>query len=188
MTVNEIIKKAIERLKKEGKQLTPDYYASAFCEEAKRAGILVEDCNQVDKFTHTLDAKMQAEIKQYRIRTTAELVRFLISKINRMQPTKCAEHLAAQTALNKRILQAVEVLHNQEATNLAKKTEIIISEQTPPEQLDHMRQSWVNFLTLYDNTFLQRLSPYGKIYENDELWTYFDQVLFDFLVSLINDF
>ncbi|MEA3373689.1 MAG: GGDEF domain-containing protein [Campylobacterota bacterium] len=167
MTVNQIIKKAIERLKNEGKLLTPDFYMQAFCEEAKRAGILVEDCNQVDKFLNTLDTKLQNEIKQYRIRTAQELVRFLISKINRMQPTKCAELLASQTTLSKRVLQAVELLHNTEASSLAKKTIILLDEQSTPEQIDHVRQAWVNFLTLYDDTFLQKLSPYGRVDSND---------------------
>jgi diguanylate cyclase (GGDEF)-like protein len=167
MTVNEIIKKAIERLKKDGRQLTPDFYAEAFCEEAKRAGILIEDCNQVDKFSHMLDNTLQNEIKQYRVRTATEMIRFLISKINRMQPTKCAELLMAQTALSKRILQAIEVLHNAEASALARKTLILLEEQTSPEQLEHVRQAWVNFLTIYDDTFLQALAPYGKIYDAD---------------------
>ncbi len=167
MTVNEIIKKAIERLKKEGKLLTPDFYAEAFCEEAKRAGILTEDCNQVDKFSHMLDQKLQNEIKQYRVRSASELIRFLISKINRMQPTKCAEMLTSQTALSKRILQVVQELHNAEASSLAKKTLILLEEQTSVEQLEHVRQAWVNFLTLYDDTFLQQLAPYGKIHPND---------------------
>ncbi len=167
MTVNQIIKKAIERLRNEGKLLTPDFYTEAFCEEAKRAGIIVEDCNQVDKFLHTLDNQLQNEIKQYRIRTAQELARFLISKINRMQPTKCAELLTAQTALSKRILQAVEVLHNAEASSLARKTILLLDEQATPEQINHVRQAWVNFLTLYDDTFLQKLSPYGRIDTDD---------------------
>ena len=40
MTVHQIIKRAVERLKLEGKLLTPDEYAEAFCLESKKAGIL----------------------------------------------------------------------------------------------------------------------------------------------------
>ncbi len=167
MTINEIIKRAIERLKREGKMLTPDFYAEAFCAEAKKAGILVEDCNQVDKYLNTLESHYQNEIKQYRIRTTQELIRFLISKLNRMQPSQCAELLHAQSTLSKRILQAVEVLHNAEATDLAKKTILAIDEQTSTEQLEHYRQAWINFLTLYDSSFLQRFAPYGSVDSGD---------------------
>ena len=167
MTVNQIIKKAIERLKNEGKLLTPDFYAEAFCKEAKIAGILVEDCSHVDKYLHTLDEKYQKEIKQYHLKTSQELIRFLISRINRMQPSQCSELLDAQTALNKRILQAVGALHNAEATSLANKTILAIEEHPSPERLEHYRQAWVNFLTMYDDTFLHQLSAYGKVDTRD---------------------
>jgi len=39
MTIQGIIKKATKRLELEGKLLTPDFYAEAFCKEAKKAGI-----------------------------------------------------------------------------------------------------------------------------------------------------
>jgi diguanylate cyclase (GGDEF)-like protein len=167
VTINQIIKKAIERLKNEGRQLTPDHYTEAFCEEAKRAGIVVEDCKHVDRFLPALDENIRNEIRQYRIRTTHELVRFLISKLNRMQPTRCAKLLNAHMALNKRVLRAVEMLHNKEAANLAVKTAKMSEAAASPEQLEHLRQAWINFLTLYDDTFLQRLSPLGKVDPGD---------------------
>jgi len=167
MTINQIIKKSIERLKNEGKILTPDFYAEAFCKEAQRAGILVEDCNQVDKFTQNLDKKVQAEVTQYRIKTTAELVRFLISKLNRANPTQCAELLDAQTNLSKRVLQSIEVLHNKEASTIARKSLDVIQNAQNVDSLEHLRQAWVNFLTIYDDTFLQKLSMFGKVDDKD---------------------
>jgi diguanylate cyclase (GGDEF)-like protein len=167
MTINEIIKKTVERLKREGRQLTPDHYAEAFCEEARRAGIIVEDCKQVDKFLHTLDENIQNEIKEYRLKTTQELVRFLISKLNRMKPSQSAQMLSAHGALIKRVLQAVEVLHNKEASALARKSIGLMENSTTPDQLEHLRQAWINFLTLYDDTYLEKLAPLGKIDRND---------------------
>ena len=167
MTINEIIKKSIERLKNEGKLLTPDFYAEAFCKEAKQAGILVEDCNQVEKFTRNLDKKVQNELTQYRIKTTAELVRFLISKLNRSNPTQCAELLVAQTTFSKRVLQSIEVLHNKEAAQLAHKSLDVIQNAQSVDSLEHLRQAWVNFLTIYDDTFLQKLSKYTSLDTKD---------------------
>jgi diguanylate cyclase len=167
VTVNQIIKKAIERLKADGHLLTPDHYAEAFCEEAKRAGIIVEDCKHIDRFLHTLDENLQNEVRQYRIRTLHELVRFLISKINRMKPSQCALQLNATMALNKRVLQVVEALHNKEASELAAKTLKMTESQASVDQLEHLRQAWVNFLTIYDDTFFEMLAPYGKIDRND---------------------
>jgi len=167
MTINEIIKKAIERLKSEGRQLTPDHYSEAFCEEARRAGIIVEDCNHVDKFLHTLDENIRNEIRQYRIKTAHELIRFLISKLNRMKPSLSAQLLTAHTALCKRVMMSVELLHNREATELARKSAKMIEEGASVEQLELLRQAWVNFITLYDDTFLQRLTPLGRIDRGD---------------------
>ena len=83
MTINGIIRKAIERLKDENKLLTPEYYSEAFCKEAKLAGMLIEECNQVDKYANTLNKEFQVELKQYRLKTTQELIRYLISKFTK---------------------------------------------------------------------------------------------------------
>ena len=165
--INQIIKKAVERLKNEGTLLTPEAYAEVFCEEAKRAGILVEDCDHVDKFMYTLDQKLQDEVKQYHIGTSQELIRFLISRINQMQPSRCAELLSAHIALGKRILQAIDLLHNSEASALAKKTIFLMDKQSTFQQLEHQRQAWIDFITLYDDAFLQKLASYGHINTND---------------------
>ena len=61
MTIQSIIKKAIKRLELEGKLLTPDFYAEAFCKEATKANMMTEDCNQITKFTKTLTL---SEIKE----------------------------------------------------------------------------------------------------------------------------
>ncbi len=167
MTVHQIIKKAVERLKEEGKLLTPDVYTEIFCQEAKKSGILVEDCSQVDKFLNLLDKDYQAEIKQYRVKTTQELVRFLISKINRMQPTQCAETLEALRNLSKRILQSVEVLHNAEASELSRKSIGILDKAHSASELEQLRQAWMNFLAIYDDTYLYKLSKIGKVYATD---------------------
>ncbi len=167
MSVHDIIKRAIERLQREGKLLTPEFYAEAFCVEAKQAGILIDDCNQVDRYTATLDKAYQKEIKQYRVKTTQELVRFLISKINRSNPTECSELLDASQKLLKRVLQSVEVLHNAEATTLAQKTLMALQVQNNPKELENLSKKWMDFLTLYDASFLNKLSDYGTVDRDD---------------------
>ena len=103
MTVQSIIKKSIKRLELEGKLLTPDFYAEAFCKEAVKAGMSVEDCSHVDKLSKTLNKEFQKELTHYRIKTIQELTRFLISKLNRTSPSQCAEALESQTIFTKRI-------------------------------------------------------------------------------------
>jgi len=168
MTVQSIIKKAIKRLELEGKVLTPDFYAEAFCIEAKKAGVDVEDCNQLGKFTKTLNKEFQKEITSYRIKTMNEFVRFIVSKLNRTNPSKCSEILESQTLFIKRVLQVVEVLHNKEAALLARKSIEILNSQPTASQIDQYRQLWINFITTYDDTFLQSLKPLGDV-DGDDL-------------------
>ncbi|MCD6191144.1 MAG: GGDEF domain-containing protein, partial [Sulfurimonas sp.] len=168
MTIQSIIKKAIKRLELEGKLLTPDFYGEAFCKEANKAGMSVEDCNHLDKFKTTLNKEFQKELTQYRVKTMNELVRFLISKINRTNPTQCADVLEAQSHLLKRVFQVIEVLHNKEASLLAKQSIDLLNNAPKSTQIDQFRQLWINFLTTYDDTFLEKLRVLGTV-ESDDL-------------------
>jgi len=87
MTIKVIINNAVKRLKLEGKLLTPDFYAEAFCKEAKKAGMNVTDCNHLDKYTKSLNPEFQKDLKNYNIKTQNEFVRFIVSKLNRTNPT-----------------------------------------------------------------------------------------------------
>ncbi|MDO8454763.1 MAG: diguanylate cyclase [Sulfurimonas sp.] len=163
MTIQSIIKNSIKRLELEGKLLTPDFYAEAFCKEAAKSGMKVEDCHPLDKFTQTLHKDFQKELTQYRITTMNELVRFLISKLNRTNQNHCAEMLDGQIQFTKRVLHVVEVLHNKEAAELAKKSIEMLAQTPTIAQLEQFRQLWINFITTYDDAFLQRLSSLGRV-------------------------
>jgi len=167
MTIQAIISSTIKRLKTEGKHLTPDVYAEAFCKEAKRAKMSVEDCSHVENFTKTLNKEFQKDLKNYRISTMSELVRFLIAKLNRTNSTQATDTIDAQNTLMKRILQVVSVLHNKEAAELAKSTIDMLEYGARVEQLDDFRQRWVNFITMYDDTFLEKLREFGDIDTKD---------------------
>ncbi len=167
MTVQGIIKRAMKRLELEGKILTPDAYAEAFCKEANKAGVQVEDCSHLQKMTQGLSKDLQKDLAAFRIKTINELVRFLSSKLSRTNPTKCADVLEAQTIFIKRILQVVEVLHNKEAAELAHKSLDLITNAPSASQIDQFRQLWVNFITTYDDTFLQKLNQLGTIDSDD---------------------
>jgi len=168
MTIQNIIKKAVKRLELEGKLLTPDFYAEAFCKESAKAGMSIEDCFHIKKFTDTLNKEFQSELKKYHIKTMSELARFLISKLNRTNPSHCSDLLESQTIFTRRVLQVVEVLHNKEATELAKKSLDLLSREASATEIDQYRQLWVNFITTYDDSFLQKLKTFGKI-DSDNL-------------------
>ncbi len=163
MQINKIIKQAVKRLEREGKILTPDFYAEAFCKETKLAGVQVDDCSHVGKLLEMLDPKFQKEIKNYRIQTLSELARFLIANINRTSETKCSEQLEAQFQLNKSILKAIELLHNQEARELAKKSLELLNVPATKTQVEYFKQLWDNFIGNYDDTFLYKLQALGDV-------------------------
>ena len=167
MTIQTIINNAIKRLKAENKLLTPDFYAEAFCKEAAKAKMTVEDCEHMKKYKDMLNKDLQKELKNYRLNTTHEFVRFLIFKLNRTNPTQCADMLESQTHLTKRILQVVTVLHNKEASELAQKTMDLLENAPKPDQLDQFRQRWVNFITTYDDTFLHKLKSVAEFDSTD---------------------
>ena len=167
MTINQIIKRAFERLKKEDKQLTPDFYMEAFCKEAKAAGIIVEDCNQVEKFTKKLDQSLQNELKQYRVKTLNELVTYFIAKLNRTNPAESTAQNTALNALLKRILQTIASMHNAQLSALSTKSIKDLELVTDAAQVEKIKDSWIDFLTSYDDSFLDLLRPYGKVNKND---------------------
>ncbi|MFA5461945.1 MAG: diguanylate cyclase, partial [Sulfurimonas sp.] len=167
MNIQTIIKLSIKRLEQEGKLLTPDAYAEAFCREATRAGYKVEDCTKLDKFKLMLNKDFQDELKKYHIKTISEFTHFLISKLNRTIPSHCSNLLESQTQFTKRVLQVIEILHNKEATNLSKKCIDLLSREPSPVDIDQYRQLWVNFITTYDDAFLQRLKLLGEVDSKD---------------------
>lgn len=167
MNIQAIIKKAVKRLEVEGKLLTPDFYAEAFCKEATKAGFSVEDCSKLDKFKSMLNKEFQEELKKYHIKTISELSHFLISKLNRTNPSHCSNLLETQTAFTKRVLQVIEILHNKEAAELARKSLDLLSREASIAEIEQFRQSWINFTTTYDDTFLQMLKSFGEIDSSD---------------------
>jgi len=162
MTIQTIIKKAIKRLELEGKLLTPDYYAEAFCKEAKIAKMNVEDCFNVEKLTTSLNPEFKKELNQYRIKTMAELIRFLVARLNRTNQSFCSNNLESQILFTKRVLQVVELLHNKEATDLAKLSFKMLSENPNTAIIDQFRQHWINFITSYDDSFLESIGIKDK--------------------------
>ncbi len=157
MTIQTIIKKAIKRLENESKLLTPEYYAEAFCKEASIAGMSIEDCSQIKKYSSSLNKEFQKELDKYRIKTMGEFIRFLVGKVNRTNQSVCSQSLEAQTLFTKRILQVVCELHNKEACDLAKKSINLLDSNPSVSQVEQFRQHWTNFITTYDNSFLKKI-------------------------------
>ncbi len=68
-TINEIIKESIETLRSENLNLTPDNYTKIFCNVARKRGVLVEDCQKIDKYTKKLNEQNQSDLKKFNVST-----------------------------------------------------------------------------------------------------------------------
>jgi diguanylate cyclase (GGDEF)-like protein len=167
MTIQSIIKKAVKRLELEGKTLTPEFYVEAFCKEAQKAGIVHEDCTQLEKYKKTLNKEFQAELKNYNIKTMAEMIRFLISRLNRTNSSHCAHMLESQSGLVKKILQAITSLHNKQASDLATNSLKLLNNDHSVTEIEQFKQLWTNFIASYDDAFLTKLNSIGSIDSKD---------------------
>ena len=82
MSISDVIKKAVLRLKNQNQLFTPDAYSEAFCKEAAIAGIEIKDCSHVDELAKTLSPDLEKELRKYRVANLKELSRFLIARLN----------------------------------------------------------------------------------------------------------
>ncbi len=167
MSLNDVIKKTITTMKNQGRPLTPQNYQEAFCKEAKKSGLVMEDCNQVDKFIQRLEKPLQKELKDYRIRNLDELFSYLTSKMNRMVPSAAQEELQSMIMLIKRMAQVAQMMHNKELTAIATHTLEHIEHISKASEIDYLREKWLDFLTTYDDSFLDRLGTIGEVVKED---------------------
>lgn len=161
MTINEIIKLSLERLRKKHLSLTPDNYSKIFCEVAKEKKIVVEDCQKIEKSLKKLDQNLQNDAKRYKITDVDELLSFYVALINRSNIAENQKTMKSFLLLAKRLLQAVTMLHNKKATDLAN-TSIRLLEGNPnPKTIEGVRDRWLEFISNYDESFLDDLGQYG---------------------------
>lgn len=84
MTNVELVKKVFERLRLEGRPITPDSFREAYCAEAKRVGMVTTDCHPLQKYGPRLDEKIRTQLNSYPVKNMDEFVQYLISQLNRL--------------------------------------------------------------------------------------------------------
>ena len=102
----DIAKKALSHFKQSGYVFTPDEYKKVFCQEAKRAKVIIQDCNKVAEYITKLDKKYQLIAKNYNIKNVDELIIFLINYLNREDAGKEKENL--ENEYNIRVAKILE--------------------------------------------------------------------------------
>ncbi len=166
-TINEIIKETLELIKAEHLNLTPDNYAKMFCKVAKQKGVIVEDCQKVDKYTKKLDASIVTDMKRFNISSVDELLSFLVAKLNRANEGDTLKMINALSVLSKRVLQAITLLHDAKATNLANASLERLDFHQNVQSIELVKEKWFDFISNYDDSYLKKLDAFGHVSRDD---------------------
>jgi diguanylate cyclase (GGDEF)-like protein len=165
--MNEIIKESLEKIRSEHMSLTPDNYAKIFCQIAKKRGVVVEDCQKIDKYISRLDAAFTQEAKRLNINTVEELLSFFVAKLNRLNPGDSLKLIQSLVLMNKRILQAIGLLHNKRARELANASLERLDSTQNIQSIELVKDKWFDFINEYDDSFLRKLDGFGPVNKDD---------------------
>ena len=166
-TINEIIRDSLEMIKAEHLNLTPDNYAKVFCKVAKQKGVIVEDCQKVDKYIKKLDANIVTDLKRFNVSSIDELLSFFVAKLNRANEGDASKMVNALVTLSKRVLQAISLLHDTKATNLANASLERLDFHQNLQSIDLVKEKWFDFISNYDDSYLKKLDAFGHIAKDD---------------------
>ncbi len=166
-TINEIIRESLEKIKREKLNLTPDNYAKIFCGVASKKGVIIEDCQKVEKFVKKLDEKNRSDLKNFKITSVDEFISFLIAKVKRANESDSTQIINSLVVLSRRALQAITLLHDKKARELANSSLSRLDFSQNTKTIDMIKDKWFEFLTSYDDSYLKELDAYGKINKDD---------------------
>ncbi len=166
-TINQIIKESIEALRRDNLNLTPDNYNKYFCEVAKKRGLILEDCRKIEKFSKKLNEHLQQDLKKFKVSTINELLSFLITKVNKANKNESEKIINSLVVMSKRILQATTLLHDKKARELANTTLSRLDFSQNSKAIDSIKDQWFDFVTGYDDSFLNQLDMYGYVDKGD---------------------
>jgi len=178
--INEIVKESFEKLKAEHLTFTPDNYNKTFCQVAKKNGVVVEDCQKVTKYIKKLDSKLATEAKRINVATLDQLLTFFVTRLNRSNSEQSEQLITSLVLLSKRTLQALSLLHNKKATTLANASLDRLEIKQDLESIETIRDKWFDFVSSYDDSFLEKLDKYGKINKEDV-----EKMVFD-IIDILN--
>jgi diguanylate cyclase (GGDEF)-like protein len=169
MTIKDIAKKALSHFKQSGYVFTPDEYKKVFCQEAKRAKVIIQDCNKVAEYITKLDKKYQLIAKNYNIKNVDELIIFLINYLNREDASKEKENLENLFIYTKRALDVIAVLPIIKSKTIAIKHLDFLKPHMEKEEFDKLRKEWFEFLSDFDSSTLKKGASIAGIKSEDAL-------------------
>jgi len=169
MTLKDISKKTLSHFKSKGYIFTPKEYEEVFCKMAKRAGVIVEDCNKIAKFIAKLDKKYQVIAKNYNIKNLDELIVFLINYLNRENADKEKNNLNQLFLYTKRVLDVIAILPFLESQKIALKHIDFLKPFLEDKEWEKLRSEWIEFLDSFNDLNIKKGASVAGIKSNDAL-------------------
>ena len=142
ISVNQIIREAIQTIKERGLILTPDNYAEVFCDIAKRNGVTLQDCQKLEKYIARLSDDFQDQLKQKNVRTVDELFAFMASRLNSPAMVDHSKLVGALATMSKRILQSISVLHDKNAKELSESSMDALNRRLDVATVEKIKDKW----------------------------------------------
>ncbi|MDD3468075.1 MAG: diguanylate cyclase [Campylobacterales bacterium] len=173
MGLEQIVAKAIKSLKEEHKEITPEEFHRAFCKQMKKEGLKHEECDKLEKFIGRLDEGYQKLIKSYSPKTIDELIQFLISQVNRLNPSETQDYLTSQHLLILKILKAAKLSRHKDVAKLASTTLDKVENSRNSELLGQIAKEWDSYAANYKAEEFKPLDAHAfvKSYFLDEVAT-----------------
>jgi diguanylate cyclase len=167
-TISQISKKVLAHFKNKNYIFTPDEYQKVFCNEAKKANVIFEDCNKVANLIQKLDKKYQKLIANYKINTLSELVLFLINNLNRENIDETKEFSNELLTYTKRVLQIIDMFPSK-AKYIASKHLETLKPYLKSDEIAKLRNEWLDFMTTYDDKNFQKYKKMCHLNDDDVL-------------------
>ncbi|ARR00457.1 diguanylate cyclase domain-containing protein [Campylobacter porcelli] len=166
--ISDVIKDVFQEASQKKITLTPDNYHTLFCAAAARRGLSAMECKKLENYISKLDQSYQNELKKMNVRNIDELFVFISSRLNRANPTDITKISLAQMMLLKRILHAINLLHNTKAKDLANSSISMLDGIISVDSLNLIRDRWFDFVSHFDDNYIKRLEKYG-IKQSDDI-------------------
>lgn len=163
MGLEQIVAKAIKSLKEEHKEITPEEFHKAFCKQMKKEGLKHEECDKLEKFIGRLDEGYQKLIKSYSPKTIDELIQFLISQVNRLNPSETQDYLTSQHLLILKILKAIKLSRHKDVAKLASASLDRVENSRNSELLSQISREWDSYAANYKSEEFKTLDGYALI-------------------------
>jgi diguanylate cyclase (GGDEF)-like protein len=167
MTLKDISKKTLAHFKDSSYVFTPNEYKEQFCKEAKKSGVIVEDCSEISNLITKLDSNYQNLLKSYKVKTTYELAIFLINNLNRQDPSKDKEFINEMMIYLKRALQVISMLPINNSKQIATKHIDFLNPSSTKDEIDSLKNEWMNFMTTYNDDIIQKVKLKANSKSND---------------------